>query len=193
VKRPRHLAVLAGQLATAIRKAELFRQLPMAGALAPLAERRRRWQRLTRAQRMRWIIGSAVAGLAIAAVPWPRGVAGQAQVLPAVEVPVRAETGGILREVAMASGQHVSAGLVVARLDEVDSRSRLAEMRAGPTGPRPLRPGRAVRVPGTRRRARPPGGMARLRLRRRRRLHSSRPQPTATCSRRHSTSESGRI
>ena len=124
------LAVLAGQLATAIRNAELFRQLPMAGALAPLAERRRKWQRLTRAQRMRWMVGSAVAALAIAAVPWPRGVAGQAQVLPTFEVPVRAETGGILREVAVGSGRHVQAGEVVARLDAVDAGARLAELRA---------------------------------------------------------------
>jgi RND family efflux transporter MFP subunit len=124
------LAVLAGQLATAIRNAELFRQLPMAGALAPLAERRRRWQRLTRAQRMRWIVGSVVVALAIAAVPWPRGVAGEAQVLPATEVPVRAETGGILKEVLVGSGKHVSAGEVVARLDAVDAGSRMAELRA---------------------------------------------------------------
>ena len=124
------LAVLAGQLATAIRNAELFRQLPMAGALAPLAERRRRWQRLTRAQRMRWMVGGAVLALAIAAVPWPRGVAGQAQVMPSVEIPVRAETGGILKEVAVGSGRHVNAGEVVARLDAVDAGSRLAELRA---------------------------------------------------------------
>ena len=124
------LAVLAGQLATAIRNAELFRQLPMAGVIAPLAERRRKWQRLTQAERTRWIVGSAAAALAIAAVPWPRGVAGQAQVLPSFEVPVRAEMGGILREVAVSSGHHVSAGDVVARLDAVDAGSRLAELRA---------------------------------------------------------------
>jgi RND family efflux transporter MFP subunit len=102
----------------------------MAGALAPLAERRRKWQRLTQAQRMRWVVGSAAAALAIAAVPWPRGVAGQAQVLPSVEIPVRAETGGILKEVAVESGRHVNAGEVVARLDAVDAGSRLAELRA---------------------------------------------------------------
>jgi RND family efflux transporter MFP subunit len=124
------LAVLAGQLATAIRNAELFRQLPMHGALAPLAERRRRWQRLTQAQRMRWIVGTSVAALAIAAVPWPRGVAGQAQVLPSVEIPVRAEMSGILKEVVVGSGRHVSAGEVVARLDAVDAGARLGELRA---------------------------------------------------------------
>jgi len=124
------LAVLAGQLATAIRNAELFRQLPMAGALAPLAERRRRWQRLTPGQRRRWIIGAIAGLLIVAAVPWPRGVAGEAQVLPSGEIPVRARSGGLLKEVAVASGDRVTEGQVVARLDEVGAGARLAELRA---------------------------------------------------------------
>ena len=124
------LKVLAGQLGTAIRNAELFRRLPMSGALAPLAERRRRWERLSPAQRRRWIAIAAGVTILLGAIPWPRGVAGEAQVLPSMELPVRTPWGGIVREVTVHSGDKVSAGQVVARLDGAMAGARQAELSA---------------------------------------------------------------
>jgi RND family efflux transporter MFP subunit len=124
------LGVLAGQLAVSIRNAELYRQLPMVSALAPLAERRRRWQRLTPAQRQRWIAIAIAALLVFAIIPWPRAVAGDGQLTPSSEVPVRAEVSGILREVLVESGARVRTGQILARLDESSAGARLAELRA---------------------------------------------------------------
>lgn len=124
------LTVLAGQLAVSIRNAQLYRQLPMVGALAPLAERRRRWQQMSASQRRAWIGGVAAALLVVAVLPWPRSVAGNGKVLPVEEVPVRAAVGGVVRSVEVQAGAWVRAGQLLARLDDEPEGARLAELRA---------------------------------------------------------------
>ncbi len=124
------LSVLAGQLAVSIRNAQLYRQLPMVGALAPLAERRRRWQRLSPGERRRWQALGILAILVVAVIPWPHSIAGDALVLPAEEVPVRALVPGIVKSIEVGPGEHVRAGQLLARLDEEPGGARLAELRA---------------------------------------------------------------
>jgi multidrug efflux pump subunit AcrA (membrane-fusion protein)/transcriptional regulator with GAF, ATPase, and Fis domain len=124
------LGVLVGQLSVAIRNAELYRQLPMVNALAPLAARRRAWQRMTGVQRTRLVAGAALALLLLAVVPWPAAVGGDGQVLPASEVPVRAAIAGLVRDVAVQSGDRVTAGQPLARLEPVALGARLAGLRA---------------------------------------------------------------
>jgi RND family efflux transporter MFP subunit len=124
------LTVLAGQLAVSLRNAALYRQLPMVSALAPLAESRRRWQRLAPGQRRRTFILAAAALIVIALIPWPRSVAGDARVLPSMEVPVRAAVEGILNTVLVQSGDRVQSGQLLARLDATPAGARLAEYRA---------------------------------------------------------------
>jgi GAF domain-containing protein len=104
------LGVLVGQLAVAIRNAELYRQLPMVSALTPLAERHRRWQRLDPARRTRILIGAAVAAVVVGVIPWPSAVGGDGQVLPGSERAVRAGIAGIVRAVYARSGEAVMAG-----------------------------------------------------------------------------------
>ena len=124
------LGVLVGQLSVAIRNAELYRQLPMVNALAPLAERRRMWQRMEPARRTRLVVGTAIALLLVAAVPWPTAVGGDGQVLPAAEIPVRAAVAGLVRDVRVHSGEHVAAGQPLARLEPAALGPRLAGLRA---------------------------------------------------------------
>ncbi len=124
------LGVLVGQLSVAIRNAELYRQLPMVSALTPLAARRRAWQRMAPAQRTRIVAATALAALLLAAVPWPAAVGGDGQVLPATEVPVRAATPGLVRDVLVRSGDRVAAGQSLARLEPVAMGARLAGLRA---------------------------------------------------------------
>jgi RND family efflux transporter MFP subunit len=124
------LTVLAGQLAVSIRNAELYKQLPMVSALGGLAARRQRWKRMTPGQRRRVFILGAVALVIVALIPWPRSVAGDARVLPSVEVPVRAAVEGILDQVLVQSGDRVRSGQLLARLDATPAGARMAELRA---------------------------------------------------------------
>ncbi len=124
------LGVLSGQLSVAIRNAELYRQLPMVSALAPLAERRRRWQRLDPARRRNLLIVGAVGLLAVAVVPWPAAIGGDGQVLPASEIAVRAGVDGIVRGVDTRSGEFVVAGQRLATLEPEGLTARMAGLRA---------------------------------------------------------------
>ena len=124
------LGVLAGQLSVAIRNAELYRQLPMIGALTPLADRRRQWQRMDPARRTRIVLLSVAALVLVAAVPLPRAVGGDARVLPASEVAVRAPVEGIVRHVDARSGAFVTAGERLATLEPAGFAPRLESLRA---------------------------------------------------------------
>lgn len=124
------LRVMAGQLAVSVRNAELYRQLPMVGALAPLAARRRHWQQMAPAKRRYILLAAAVVVIGVALIQWPRSVAGDARVLPAVETAVRARTEGVLDRVGVQSGDRVRAGQVLASLDPVPASARMAELRA---------------------------------------------------------------
>jgi multidrug resistance efflux pump len=57
-------------------------------------------------------------------------VAGDARVLPGIEVPVRVRTDGVLRAVAVRSGQEVRAGQYLGQMDPVPAGARMAELRA---------------------------------------------------------------
>jgi len=124
------LGVLTGQLSVAIRNAELYRQLPMVSALAPLAERRRRWQRLDPARRRNILIAAFIGLLAVGVVPWPAAIGGDGQVLPASEIAVRAGVDGIVRGVEAQAGEFVVAGQRLARLEPEGLSARLAALRA---------------------------------------------------------------
>jgi GAF domain-containing protein len=124
------LGVMCGQLSVAIRNAELYRQLPMVSALAPLAERRRRWQRLDPARRRNLLLAGGAALLAVAVVPWPAAIGGDGQVLPASEVAVRAGVDGIVRGVETRAGDFVVAGQRLALLEPEGLSARLAALRA---------------------------------------------------------------
>ena len=124
------LGVLSGQLSVAIRNAELYRQLPMVSALAPLAERRRKWQRLTPGRRRTILLASALGLLLVSVVPWPAAIGGDGQVLPASEIAIRAGVAGVVRDVAARAGEHVEAGQRLATLEPLGLSARVAALRA---------------------------------------------------------------
>jgi len=124
------LGVLSGQLSVAIRNAELYRQLPMVSALAPLAERRRRWQRLDPARRRTLLLAAALSFVVVALVPWPAAIGGDGQVLPASEIAIRAGTTGIVRQVEAHAGELVVAGQRLATLEPLGLTARVAGLRA---------------------------------------------------------------
>ncbi len=124
------LGVLSGQLAVAIRNAELYRQLPMVGALAPLAARRRRWERMAPGRRRLIVLGLVAALLLVGVVPFPAAIGGDGQVLPGSEVAVRTAIDGIVRDVEVRSGQFVIAGQRLAAFEPEGLSPRMAILRA---------------------------------------------------------------
>jgi RND family efflux transporter MFP subunit len=124
------VTILSNQVAVSIRNAELYQRVPMIGLLEPLLGKARRIR--TADRRKLWTRGGIAAALLVIVgfVPLPAWVSGEAQLLPAVPVAVRAGTDGTVEEVSVREGQEVAAGTVVARMRRDELEVELAQVRA---------------------------------------------------------------
>ena len=110
------LKIFAGQSTVAIRNAQLYRQVPLIGALEPIVARKRAYQALPRARRMATLIGAIVVLLLLTFFPWNLKVGGASYVLPTSTSPVNAQVEGIIDRVNFREGDVVTAGAVIATL-----------------------------------------------------------------------------
>ncbi len=124
------LAILVNQATVAVRNAQLYRQVPLAGFLQPLLERRRRLLDIPARRRQAWAIGAAAVVLALILIPWRIRVDGPVRVLPSRRAAVTAGVDGVVKEVFHREGDRVQAGDVVATLRDESYRAALAEAAA---------------------------------------------------------------
>lgn len=110
------LKIFAGQATVAIRNAQLYRQVPLIGALEPLAAKKRAFQALPKVKRMIWLGGLAAVLLFLIAFPLNLKIGGNAYVLPTRTATVDAEVDGIIEHINYREGDLVPAGAVVAVL-----------------------------------------------------------------------------
>ncbi len=110
------LKIFAGQATVAIRNAQLYRQVPLIGALEPFAEKKRAFLAMPKAKRGAIIgIGAALL-LFLIFFPLQLKVGGSAYVLPTRTAPVSAEVDGIVERVNYREGDLAPSGGVVATL-----------------------------------------------------------------------------
>ena len=124
------LAILVNQTTVAVRNAQLYQQVPLAGFLQPLLERRRRLLQIPVRRRQAWGFGTAAVVLALVVVPWRLRVEGPVRVLPSRRAAVTAGVDGVVREVLRREGDRVQAGDVVAILKDEAYRAALARTSA---------------------------------------------------------------
>ncbi|HYE63980.1 MAG TPA: GAF domain-containing protein [Pyrinomonadaceae bacterium] len=110
------LKIFAGQATVAIRNAQLYRQVPLIGALEPLAAKKRAFLSMPKAKRTATMAIAAAVLLLLIFFPWNLKVGGNAYVLPTRTVTVNAEVDGIIDQVNYREGDLVPAGAVVATL-----------------------------------------------------------------------------
>jgi RND family efflux transporter MFP subunit len=121
------LGILASQISVAIRNAQLYQQVPLAGLLNPLAARKKRLlATVPQGERLVWVRRVAVAALVLAIIPWPIRLGTAASVVPAESRTVSAFTGGVVQRVYVHEGDRVSLGQPLAQLDDGDDRVKLA-------------------------------------------------------------------
>lgn len=127
------LKIFAGQATVAIRNAQLYRQVPLIGALGPIAAKKRAFLALPKAKRIAAVSVVIAMLLFLILFPWNLKVGGNAYVLPTRTATVNAEIDGVIDRVNYHEGDSVPAGAVVAALrsDEYllnlnDARSRYA-------------------------------------------------------------------
>ncbi len=124
------LSILVNQATVAVRNAQLYQQVPLAGFLQPLLEKRRQFLNIPIRRRQAWGIGGLLTLLALVIVPWPLKVDGPVRLLPARRSAVNAGVDGVVKEVLHREGDRVQEGEVIATLKDESYRAALAQARS---------------------------------------------------------------
>ena len=124
------LSILVNQATVAVRNAQLYQQVPLAGFWQPLLLKRRKLLDIPKRRRQAWGIGALLTLLVLVAVPWPLRVEGPVRVLPGRRATVTAGVDGIVKEVLHREGDRVAAGDVIATLKDETYQAGLAEARS---------------------------------------------------------------
>ena len=124
------LQVLAAQATVALRNAQMYKEVPFISVLEPVLVRKRKFMAMEKRRRT-LLIASAIALLVfLAAVPLPLRVDGDAVVSPLHSAQIQPEVEGVVRNVYVREGEHVTAGQVIADLADWDFRGQLAQAQA---------------------------------------------------------------
>jgi len=124
------LSILANQTAVAIRNAQLYQQVPLAGFLKPLAERKQKFlAAMPKARRMTWTWRAALVAALLIIIPMPMRIGTNASVVPGERRMVTAEAGGIAERVLIHEGSLVRTGDLLAVLDSSADQLKLAQAR----------------------------------------------------------------
>jgi GAF domain-containing protein len=124
------LAILVNQATVAVRNAQLYQQVPLAGFWKPLLEKRRKVLEIPRSRRLAWGIGAVVLAAVLFLVPWRLRIAGPARVLPGRRAIVTAGVDGIVSSVRHHEGDVVPKDEVIATLDDESYQAALAGAQA---------------------------------------------------------------
>lgn len=124
------LGILVNQATVAVRNAQLYTQVPLAGFWKPLLERRQRLLEVPRRRRLVWGVGGLVLLLLLLFLPWRIRVSGQSRILPGRRAAVTAGVDGIVTSVLHREGDTVSQGAVIATLRPESYEAALEEARS---------------------------------------------------------------
>jgi biotin carboxyl carrier protein len=123
------LDILVNQATVAVRNAQLYQQVPLAGFWKPLLERRQRIFEIPKRRRLAWGISGLVI-LLLLFVPWRVRLAGPARILPGRRAAVTAGVEGVVQSVLKREGDRVAAGEVIATLKDESYGADLEEARS---------------------------------------------------------------
>ncbi|HSB76515.1 MAG TPA: efflux RND transporter periplasmic adaptor subunit, partial [Terriglobales bacterium] len=124
------IRVLAAQATVAIRNASLYREVPFINVLEPLIQKKQKFLALEKRRRALFVAAAVAAVIFLAFFPFPMRVEGGAAVSPVRRAKIEPEVEGVIRQVYVREGQHVTRGQVLADLEDWDYRSALAGAQA---------------------------------------------------------------
>jgi RND family efflux transporter MFP subunit len=124
------LQILVNQATVALRNAQLYQQVPLAGLWQPLLQRWQRVQAVPARRALAWAGGILLVLAVLALVPWRIRVAGPARVFPLKRVAVTSSVDGFIATVLRREGDVVAAGDLLATLRDERYRAELAEATA---------------------------------------------------------------
>jgi GAF domain-containing protein/biotin carboxyl carrier protein len=121
--------ILINQATVAVRNAQLYQQVPLAGFWKPLLEKRKELGAMPVSRRVQAAVGAAAALALLLLVPWRQRVEGPARVVPARESIVAAQVDGVVETVLKQEGDLVAAGEPLARLRDRSHRAAIGGAR----------------------------------------------------------------
>jgi RND family efflux transporter MFP subunit len=124
------LAILVNQATVAVRNAQLYQQVPLAGFWGPLLKRWRKFSGIPRQRRIAWTAGVAIAAIILFLVPWRFRIAGPARIIPGRRAAVTAGVEGVVAQVLHREGDRVKAGETIATLRDESYRAALADAKS---------------------------------------------------------------
>jgi RND family efflux transporter MFP subunit len=124
------LQILVNQATVAVRNAQLYQQVPLAGFLKPLLERKKRFLAIPRGRRVAWAVSALAVFIVLFLVPWRLRLTGAARVLPGRRASVTAGVDGIVARVLKLEGDTVAPGDVIATLEDESYAAALAQARS---------------------------------------------------------------
>ena len=125
------LDILVNQATVAVRNAQLYQQVPLAGFWKPLLERRQKFLGIPKRRRLAWALGTLGLLVLLLVVPWRTRLTGPARVLPGRRAAVTAAVDGVVSSVQKREGDSVKAGDVIATLGDERYAAALEEARSG--------------------------------------------------------------
>jgi multidrug efflux pump subunit AcrA (membrane-fusion protein) len=117
---------LTAQLARSLDAATHFHHMPFRHATSAAGRVLRAWQHGRRRRVFAWVIAPVLVLLGALLFPVPYKIKADCAVVPAQTATVVAETEGKIVDVAVAEGESVSAGQLLARLEDTDYATQLA-------------------------------------------------------------------
>jgi RND family efflux transporter MFP subunit len=124
------IRILAAQVTVAVRNAELYREVPFIGVLAPILKQKKKFLDLEKRRRAMFVMAAAAVVVFLAVFPLPLRVEGDATVAAQSTALVQPEVEGVVRAVYVKEGDAVKTGTVLAEMQDWDYRSSLAAAEA---------------------------------------------------------------
>jgi RND family efflux transporter MFP subunit len=124
------IKVLGAQATVALRNAALFKEVPLIGILEPLIQRKRKFLALPKRRQHALMAFAAAAAFFLIVFPWPMRVDGESLVTPGHVAKIPAQVEGVVQAVYVREGDAVTAGTVLAQLNDTTARARLASAQA---------------------------------------------------------------
>jgi RND family efflux transporter MFP subunit len=122
--------VLAGQATVALRNASFYKEVPFITVLEPLLQKKQKFLAVERRRRKLGLGIAAGIVLLLAVVPIPMRVDGDATVAPARTSQIQPEVEGVVKRVLVREGDRVSAGDVLAEMEDWSYTTALAAAQA---------------------------------------------------------------
>ena len=125
------LDILVNQATVAVRNAQLYKQVPLAGFWKPVLQKQTRLLDVPRKRRLAYGAAAVAVLVLLFVVPWRLRVSGPARVLPGRRAAATAGVDGIVDAVVHREGDAVRQGDVIAKLKDEPYKAALEDARSG--------------------------------------------------------------